>query len=138
MERRLWDVVLPNVFFAAGDNYAEHSVFERVSTDDVLPNKFFLSGRTFRGIWMMGCGAKGQGSRRKGQRVKDKERGLWNVGCGTLFSRMFFVSGEHFAEHCAFEGVSPDDVLPKEFFGSGEHFVEQGRGLWDARARDRK
>ena len=30
----------------------------------------------------------------------------------------------------------PDDVLPREFFGSGEPVVEQGRELWDARARD--
>ena len=55
---------------------------------------------------------KAKGSSRKGQRVKEKERGLWHVGYGTLFFRRSF------------------------FFVSGEQFVEQGRGLWDARARD--
>ena len=83
---------------------------------------YFEVGRTFRGtlpskaFLPTSCGVKAQSSRRKGQRVKDKERGLWNVGCGTLFSRMILcVSGEHFAEHCAFEGVSPDDDLSNQF-----------------------
>ena len=39
------------------------------------------------------------------------ERGLWDVA----LPKDFFVSGEHFAKHCAFEGGSRDDVLPKEF-----------------------
>ena len=51
---------------------------------------------------------------------------LWIVG--RCFPQgVFCVSGEHFAEHCAFEGVSPDDVLPKEFCRVGRAF--RGTGM---------
>ena len=59
------------------------------------------------------------------------ERSLWDV----VLPKEFFVSGEHFAERCAFQGVSPDDVLPKEFCCRENISWNRDDGMWGEGSR---